>query len=107
LLDRSLVISRSRRAPDQFPKILGIQPVISDRFTMSLHRPCVCPLIVTRGSDQVSVSSKFDVRTDPAVIRNYGSLLIELCTTVPDGIVCFFTSYHYMEGIIALWNVRA
>ena len=37
-------------------------------------------------------------------IRNYGALLIELSTTVPDGVVCFFTSYSYMEGIVVLWN---
>lgn len=32
----------------------------------------------------------------PAVIRNYGNLLSELSSVVPDGIVCFFTSYTYM-----------
>ena len=31
-----------------------------------------------------------------AVIRNYGNLLVEMCTVVPDGVVAFFTSYVYM-----------
>jgi DNA excision repair protein ERCC-2 len=31
-----------------------------------------------------------------AVIRNYGNLLVDLATVVPDGVVCFFTSYVYM-----------
>ena len=31
-----------------------------------------------------------------AVIRNYGNLLAEMSAVVPDGIVCFFTSYQYM-----------
>ena len=31
-----------------------------------------------------------------AVIRNYGNLLTELAAVVPDGMVCFFTSYMYM-----------
>ena len=31
-----------------------------------------------------------------AVIRNYGNLLVEMCAVVPDGVVCFFTSYVYM-----------
>jgi len=31
-----------------------------------------------------------------AVIRNYGSLLVELSVVVPDGMVCFFPSYLYM-----------
>lgn len=38
-----------------------------------------------------------------AVIRNYGNLLLEMSTIVPDGIVAFFTSYVYMENIVASW----
>ena len=36
------------------------------------------------------------VHVFPAVIRNYGNLLVEMGSVVPDGIVCFFTSYTYM-----------
>lgn len=45
----------------------------------------------------------------PAVIRNYGNLLLEMSSIVPDGIVAFFTSYVYMENIVASWyeQVRA
>ncbi len=49
------------------------------------------------------MTSKFETREDVAVIRNYGNLLVELSSTVPDGIVCFFTSYLYMESTIASW----
>lgn len=59
---------------------------------------------MTRGSDQVAVSSKFEVRNDLAVVRNYGNLLIELSRIVPDGLVAFFPSYLYMESIVAAWN---
>ncbi|NWX06637.1 ERCC2 helicase, partial [Caloenas nicobarica] len=38
-----------------------------------------------------------------AVIRNYGNLLLELSAIVPDGLVAFFTSYQYMENIVASW----
>ena len=34
-----------------------------------------------------------------AVIRNYGNLLTELAAVVPDGMVCFFTSYMYMVSL--------
>lgn len=60
--------------------------------------------IVTKGNDQTSITSKFQDRNDPAVIRNYGTLLVEISQVVPDGIVCFFTSYIYMEEIVAQWN---
>jgi len=61
-------------------------------------------LVVTRGSDQVTISSQYEVRNDLAVVRNFGNLLVELSGIVPDGIVCFFTSYLYMEQIVAMWN---
>lgn len=49
------------------------------------------------------MTSKFETREDVAVIRNYGNLLVDLSGIVPDGIVCFFTSYLYMESTIASW----
>lgn len=55
-------------------------------------------------SDQLPVSTKFDMRSDPGVARNYGKLLVEMVSVVPDGIVCFFVSYSYMDEIIATWN---
>ncbi|XP_014666749.1 PREDICTED: TFIIH basal transcription factor complex helicase XPD subunit-like [Priapulus caudatus] len=59
--------------------------------------------IVSRGNDQVSITSKFETREDIAVIRNYGNLLSDMAAIVPDGIVGFFTSYSYMENIVASW----
>lgn len=55
-------------------------------------------------SDQLPVSTKFDLRSDPGVERNYGRLLLEMVSVVPDGIVCFFVSYSYMDGIVNSWN---
>eukprot|EP00298_Acanthocystis_sp_HF-20_P013683 c20468_g1_i4.p1 GENE.c20468_g1_i4~~c20468_g1_i4.p1 ORF type:complete len:311 (-),score=124.45 c20468_g1_i4:55-987(-) len=71
---------------------------------MSLQRACMCPLIVTRGSDQLPLSSKFQDRQDPGVIRNYGYLLLEMSQVVPDGIVGFFTSYIFMEEVVQMWS---
>jgi len=59
---------------------------------------------VTSGSDQAQISTRFEVREDPSVVRNYGALLVDLAHTVPDGIVCFFTSYMYMEKIVQEWD---
>lgn len=68
-------------------------------------------MVITRGSDQVPISSRFEVRNDPAVVRNFGSILIDMAKTVPDGVVAFFPSYLYMESIVSAWydmvrNVR-
>lgn len=58
---------------------------------------------MSKGNDQVAISSKFETRDDTAVIRNYGQLLVETAKCVPDGIVCFFTSYLYLESVVASW----
>lgn len=50
------------------------------------------------------MSTKFDMRSDLGVVRNYGRLLLEMVSVVPDGIVCFFVSYSYMDGIVNSWN---
>ncbi|OLY81256.1 DNA repair helicase rad15 [Smittium mucronatum] len=101
----TVVITSGTLSPlEMYPKMLKIRAVVMESYTMTLTRSSFLPLIVTRGSDQVSISSKFEVRNDPAVVRNFGNLLIEMCKTVPDGLVAFFPSYLYMESIVAMWN---
>jgi len=50
------------------------------------------------------VSSKYDERDNQGNVRNYGTMLTELSQIVPDGMVCFFTSYKYMEHILIKWS---
>ncbi|KMQ96493.1 tfiih basal transcription factor complex helicase xpd subunit [Lasius niger] len=101
---QSVIITSGTLSPlDMYPKILNFHPVIMSSFTMTLARPCLLPMIVGKGNDQVAISSKYETREDVAVIRNYGQLLVEFAATVPDGLVCFFTSYLYMESVVAAW----
>ncbi|CAE1139024.1 ERCC2 [Acanthosepion pharaonis] len=101
---QTVVITSGTLSPlEMYPKILDYRPVTMATFSMTLARPCILPVIVSKGNDQVAMSSKFETREDIAVIRNYGNLLVEMAQVVPDGIVGFFTSYSYMEAIIAAW----
>lgn len=119
----SVVITSGTISPlDMYPKMLQFTPVVQETYPMTLTRnaflPLVCTVefircslsltkllqVITRGSDQVAISSRFEVRNDPAVVRNFGSILIEYSKIVPDGIVAFFPSYLYMESIVAAWN---
>jgi len=86
-----------------YPKILDFDPTVMASLSMTLSRPCISPLIVARGNDQVAMTSRFESREDVAVIRNYGNLVLEMASVVPDGIVVFFTSYMYMESVVATW----
>lgn len=101
----SVIITSGTISPlDMYPKMLNFQTVIQESYTMTLARRSFLPMIVTKGSDQVSISSRFEIRNDPSVVRNYGSLLIEFAKIVPDGMVVFFPSYLYMESIISMWQ---
>ncbi|KAG6820366.1 hypothetical protein H0H93_001558 [Arthromyces matolae] len=96
----SVVITSGTISPlDMYPKMLQFTPVVQETYPMTLTRNAFLPLVITRGSDQVAISSRFEVRNDPAVVRNFGSILIEYSKIVPDGIVAFFPSYLYMESI--------
>lgn len=101
---QTVIITSGTLSPlDMYPKILDFNPVIMSSFTMTLARPCILPMIVSKGSDQVAISSKYETREDVAVIRNYGQLLVEMSACVPDGVVCFFTSYLYLESVVGAW----
>ncbi len=100
----SVIITSGTISPlNMYPKMLQFVPVREVSFPMSLTRNAFFPMVITRGSDQVPISSRFEVRNDPAVVRNFGSILIDMSRVVPDGIVAFFPSYLYMESIVSAW----
>ena len=101
----SVIITSGTLSPlEMYPKILDFTPVIMQSFPMTLTRNCFYPMVITRGSDQVAISSQFETRTDPAVIRNFGNILLEMSKIVPDGLVAFFPSYIYLETIVTEWD---
>lgn len=101
----SVIITSGTLSPlEMYPKMLNFPTVVQESYTMTLARRSFLPLIVTRGSDQASVSTSFKVRNEPSVVRNYGSLLTEFAKATPDGMVVFFPSYLYMESIISMWQ---
>merc|ERR1719453_409959 len=101
-LDQYVALTSGTLSPiDLYPKLLDFKPVIRCSLNMTVHRPCICPMVVTRGSDQMPVSSRYELRADVSVVRNYGALLVGVARVVPDGMVCFFTSYSYMESVVS------
>lgn len=107
VIDRfsSVIITSGTLSPiDLYPRLLNFNPAIRASLPMSTFRPCLLPLVVTRGSDQTPLTTRFESRGDEAVIRNYGQLLLDMCRAVPDGVCCFFTSYMFMENVINQWD---
>jgi DNA excision repair protein ERCC-2 len=53
---RSVVITSGTLSPlSLYPKILDFHPVSICSLNMTLTRDCLCPLVLTRGTDQVRV----------------------------------------------------
>lgn len=102
---QSVIITSGTLSPiDLYPRILDFNPVSIASLNMTLTRECLCPVVLTRGADQALMSTKFEMRRDENVIRNYGQMLVELAKVIPDGVVCFFVSYLYMDQIISQWH---
>ncbi|PYI11854.1 DNA repair helicase [Aspergillus sclerotiicarbonarius CBS 121057] len=101
----SVIITSGTLSPlEMYPKMLGFNTVMQESYSMTLARRSFLPMVVTRGSDQAQISSSFQIRNDPGVVRNYGNLVLEFARVTPDGIVVFFPSYLYMESIISMWQ---
>ncbi|KAE8375189.1 hypothetical protein BDV26DRAFT_268418 [Aspergillus bertholletiae] len=102
---RSVIITSGTLSPlEMYPKMLGFTTVMQESYSMTLARRSFLPMVVTRGSDQAQISSSFQIRNDPGVVRNYGNIVLEFSRITPDGIVVFFPSYLYMESIISMWQ---
>ena len=86
------------------PKILQFEPVVMESIPMTTIRPCVNPIMISRGSDQLGISTSYKERFTMGCIRNYGKMLVDLVSTIPDGVVVYFPSYNYMEALICEWD---
>lgn len=101
----SVIITSGTISPlDMYPRMLNFKTVLQKSYAMTLTKKTFLPMIVTKGSDQVAISSRFEIRNDPSIVRNYGSMLVEFAKITPDGMVVFFPSYLYMESIISMWQ---
>lgn len=114
---KNVIITSGTLSPiDMYPKILNFVPKKIVEIGATLDRNSISPLILTKGNDQMTIKTtnedssvnivitSFSLRSEPSVVRNYGNLIIELSKSVPDGIICFFPSYLYMEEIVSLWS---
>eukprot|EP01138_Halocafeteria_seosinensis_P011899 gb/GECG01012161.1/.p1 GENE.gb/GECG01012161.1/~~gb/GECG01012161.1/.p1 ORF type:complete len:845 (+),score=112.20 gb/GECG01012161.1/:1-2535(+) len=101
---QSVIITSGTLSPlDMYSRMLNFRPVVQASLEMSITRPCICPMMITRGSDQTPLSTKYETRDDETILRHYGSMVEQMCSVVPDGAVVFFPSYSYMEMIVSKW----
>ena len=67
---QTVVLTSGTLSPiELYPKLLDFMPVACRSLQMTLTRECLCPVVLTRGADQMPVSSKYESRKDPNVLR--------------------------------------
>ncbi|ORX62296.1 DNA repair helicase [Hesseltinella vesiculosa] len=64
------------------------------------------PLIVDKGPSGKPLVLNYNNRENGALIDEIGSALVNLCNVVPDGLVCFFSSFSYMDLVFKRWQVK-
>lgn len=102
---KTVILTSGTMSPlEIYPKILNFKPFLNISIEIELSRNSIQPIIITKGIDYSWLSSEYDSRNNREISKSYGRLLIDLSSFVPDGIVCFFPSYMYMEKIIKEWN---
>ena len=77
-----------------YPKILNFHPV-TKTFEMSLSRQCICPMIVTRGSDQMPLNARFQSRWRPSLRRRSRPACAHACA-------CFCCSFVHLLALACL-----
>lgn len=101
----TIIMTSGTLSPLEFyPRLLNFRAAVSQSFNMSMDRRCVFPLILTRGADQIALSSRYNDRQSDDIPRNYGMSLLEFASVVPDGIVVFFVSYVFMQQVMHYWH---
>ncbi|GAB5589642.1 ATP-dependent DNA helicase chl1 [Umbelopsis nana] len=60
-------------------------------------------LTVASGPSGQQLMYNYEHRSDAKMMDQTGQILANLCNVIPDGVVCFFASYPYMETVFKRW----
>jgi chromosome transmission fidelity protein 1 len=71
-------------------------------WTLASTKPTANARSTVAGADTFEFS--FQRRSDKAMIRQLGRVLLNICTVVPDGVVVFLPSYGYLDEVVGVWQ---
>ncbi|KAH0789733.1 DNA repair helicase XPD [Histomonas meleagridis] len=87
-----------------YSQILNFEPISMVNYSITNYRSIHLPLIISRGTDQIKLTSTISLNKNLNGVNNYGKLIVELCKVVPDGIIGYFPSMPFLQEIIGFWN---
>lgn len=102
---KRIIITSGTLSPLEFyHRLLDINPISSQDFSMSFARKCLCPIIVSKGFMNCKVTSQYKERKNENVAISHGKILLDAAKSSPDGIVAFAPSYLYLDTLISVWK---
>lgn len=60
---------------------------------------------MVKGPTGVEFEFTFEKRKDETMINELGRAVLNMCGSIPDGVVVFFPSYAYLDQVVKLWQV--
>ncbi|KTW27717.1 hypothetical protein T552_02157 [Pneumocystis carinii B80] len=66
----------------------------------------LCAIVISTGPSRKEFIFNYEKRNNNDMLNELGSTLINLCRVIPDGVICFFPSYDYLENIIKKWTIK-
>lgn len=63
--------------------------------------------VIKVGPNGITLNSSFQHRNSDGYRRELGLSILEVCSTVPDGVLVFFPSYTVMEQCLSLWRAKS
>jgi chromosome transmission fidelity protein 1 len=64
----------------------------------------VLAVSLSAGPTGTKLSLTYQHRGESGVITELGRVLLNVCSVVPEGVVCFFPSYAYMNQVVDHWK---
>ncbi|KAI7865468.1 helicase C-terminal domain-containing protein [Spinellus fusiger] len=61
-------------------------------------------LNIDEGPSGKSLLFNYENRQDNGLIDEVGKIIVNLCNVIPDGVVCFFSSFSYLETVFKRWS---
>ncbi|KAJ3371958.1 hypothetical protein HDU91_004732 [Kappamyces sp. JEL0680] len=106
---RAVILASGTLAPlDSFGTEFGIPFPLSNRIE-NTHVIDQCQIFVaanTHGPGLTELQSTYLKRDDKSYIKDLGQSIVNICKAVPDGVLCFFTSYALLDKYLASWKIR-
>ncbi|RKF54277.1 ATP-dependent DNA helicase CHL1 [Erysiphe neolycopersici] len=59
---------------------------------------------ISRGPSGQDFEFTFGRRNNGNMIDDLGRAILNICQVVPDGVIVFFPSYHYLNSVLARWS---